>query len=398
MQSPCHKGGGSPRGSRSWIAHGAIDFIRGQALASNGAANDFGMKAMKIAVLPGDDIGPEITDATLAVLEAADRRFDLDLSFDMVEVGMAAHRRTGTTLPPAAIDAARRADGIILGPCGVSAYPPESDGGVTVPRTIRKAFDLYANIRPARSRPPLPRAVTGLDCLIVRENTEGFYADRSLFQGPGEFMPTPDCALSFRKVTVQASRRIARVAFEAARHRRGRITVVGKRHVLPVTDGLFFNEVKNEAVLHPNVTWREMDIDAMAADLYTRPRDHDVILTTNMFGDMLSNEALALSGSLGLAQSLNMGECHAAANAGHGSAPDIAGRGDKNPTGLMLSAAMLLRWLGERHQLREFVHAGASIEAAADAAMLDPGSRTADLGGSAKTQVFTKAVIRAMRE
>jgi isocitrate/isopropylmalate dehydrogenase len=330
---------------------------------------------MKIAVLPGDDIGPEITDATLAVLEAADRRFDLDLGFDVVEVGMAAHRRTGTTLPPAAMEAARSADGIILGPCGVSAYPPESEGGVNVPRTIRKTFDLYANIRPARSRPPLPRAVPGLDCLIVRENTEGFYADRSLFQGPGEFMPTPDCALSFRKITVQASRRIAKVAFEAARHRRGRITVVGKRHILPVTDGLFFNEVKNEAMRHPNVTWREMDIDAMAADLYTRPGDHDVILTTNMFGDMLSNEALALSGSLGLAGSLTA-----------------------NPTGLMLSAAMLLRWLGERHQLREFVHAAASIEAAADAAMLDPGSRTADLGGSAKTQAFTKAVIRAMRE
>jgi len=353
---------------------------------------------MKIAVLPGDDIGPEITSATLAVLEAADRRFDLDLAFDVAEVGMDAHRRTGTTLPAPAMEAARNADGIILGPCGVATYPPESDGGVNVPRTIRKAFDLYANIRPARSRPPLPRAVPGLDCLIVRENTEGFYADRSLFEGPGEFLPTADCALSFRKITAQASRRIARVAFEAARHRRGRITVVGKRHVLPLTDGLFFNEVKNEALLHPNVTWREMDIDAIAADLYTRPGDHDVILTTNMFGDMLSNEALALSGSLGLAQSLNMGECHAAANAGHGSAPDIAGLGTANPSGLMLSAAMLLRWLGERHQLREFVHAAASLEAATDAAMLDPVGLTADLGGSAKTQAFTKAVIRAMRE
>ncbi len=353
---------------------------------------------MNIAVLPGDDIGPEITEATLAVLEAADRRFALDLGFNVAEVGMAAHRHTGTTLPPDAMEAARNADGIILGPCGVAAYPPESDGGVNVPRTIRKEFDLYASIRPARSRPPLPRAVPGLDCLIVRENTEGFYADRLLFQGPGEFMPTPDCALSFRKITVQASRRIARVAFEYARHRRGRITVVGKRHLLPVTDGLFFKEVGKEALRHPNVTWREMDIDAMAADLYTRPGDHDVILTTNMFGDMLSNEALALSGSLGLAGSLNMGECHAAANAGHGSAPDIAGRGTANPTGLMLSAAMLLRWLGERHQLREFVHAAASIEAAADEAMLDQGSRTADLGGSGKTRAFAKAVIRAIRD
>jgi len=353
---------------------------------------------MKIAVLPGDDIGPEITEATLSVLEAADRRFDLDLSFDVVEVGMAAHRSTGTTLPPTTIEAARNADGIILGPCGVAAYPPASEGGINVSSAIRKTFDLYANMRPARSRPPLPRAVPGLDCLIVRENTEGFYADRALFRGPGEFMPTPDCALSFRKITARASRRIAKVAFEAAQHRRGRVTVVGKRHVLQATDGLFFNEVGNESVLHPNVIWREMDVDAMAADLYIRPREHDVILTTNMFGDILSNEALALSGSLGLAQSLNMGECRAAANAGHGSAPDIAGHGTANPAGLMLSAAMLLRWLGERHQLREFVHAATSIEAAADAAMLDPASRTADLGGSGKTKTFTKAVIRSLRD
>jgi 3-isopropylmalate dehydrogenase len=374
----------------------------GEWFASNRAAvgdeTNFGKSSMKIAVLPGDDIGPEITEATLAVLEAADRRFALDLGFEVAEVGMAAHRRTGTTLPPEVVETARNADGIILGPCGVSSYPPESDGGINVPRTIRKTFDLYANIRPARSRPPLPRAVPGLDCLIVRENTEGFYADRSLFHGPGEFMPTPDCALSFRKITAQASRRIAKIAFDYANHRRGRITVAGKRHILPVTDGLFFREVKNEALLHPNVTWREMDIDAMAADLYTRPGDHDVILTTNMFGDILSNVALALSGSLGLAQSLNMGECHAAANAGHGSAPDIAGRGTANPTGLMLSAAMLLRWLGERHQLREYVHAAASIEAATDVAMYDQGSRTADLGGSSKTQAFTKAVIRAIRD
>jgi isocitrate/isopropylmalate dehydrogenase len=353
---------------------------------------------MKIAVLPGDDIGPEITEATLSVLAAADRRFGLDLAFDLLDVGMAAHRRTGTTLPQAAIDAARAADGIILGPCGVSAYPPARDGGVNVPATLRKLFELYANLRPARSRPPLPRAIAGLDCMIVRENTEGFYADRAFFQGPGEFMPTPDCALSFRKITAQASRRIARVAFAVAQHRRGRITVVGKRHVLHATDGLFFREVEAEAALHPNVAWREMDVDTMAADLYTRPEDHDVILTTNMFGDILSNQALALAGSLGLAQSLNMGDAHAAANAGHGSAPDIAGRGTANPAGLILSAAMLLRWIGERRELREFAHAAASIEAAADTALLDEDSRTADLGGHGKTRSFAEALIRGMRE
>ncbi len=353
---------------------------------------------MKIAVLPGDDIGPEITAATMTVLAAADRHFGLALEFDQRDVGMAAHRKTGTTLPPDTIEATRAADGIILGPCGVSDYPPAHDGGINVPGTLRKLFDLYANLRPARSRPPLPRAIPGLDCMIVRENTEGFYADRSLYEGPGEFMPTAEFALSFRKISVHASRRIAKVAFAVAQHRRGRITVVGKRHVLRMTDGVFFGEVAAEAQLHPNVTWREMDVDAMAADLYTRPEDHDVILTTNMFGDILSNEALALAGSLGLAQSLNMGDGHAAANAGHGSAPDIAGRGVANPAGLILSAAMLLRWLGERHQLREFTHAAASIEAAADAAMLDAATRTPDLGGTGKTQSFADAVARSLRE
>lgn len=353
---------------------------------------------MKISVLPGDGIGPEITEATLCVLEAANRRFALDLGLELAEVGMAAHRRTGTTLPAGVVAAARSADGIILGPCSAAGYPPESDGGIDVPHAIRAQFDLYANIRPARSRLPLPRAVTGLDCLIVRENTEGLYADRSPSHGPGEFMPSADCALSVRKVTAQASRRIAKVAFEYARHRRGRITVAGKRQVLPLTDGLFFREVGNEALLHPNVSWREMDVDAIAADLYTQPGEHDVVLTTNLFGDVLSTFTLALAGSLGLAPSLSMGLSHAAVSAGHGPAPDIAGRGIANPTGLMLSAAMLLRWLGERHQLREFTHAAASIEAAADEAMLDHASRTTDLRGSGKTGTFTRAVIRAMRD
>jgi isocitrate/isopropylmalate dehydrogenase len=353
---------------------------------------------MNLAVLPGDDIGPEIVEATLRVLEKADHLFGLGLSFQMLEVGMAAHRRTGTTLPDETFEQAKRADGIILGPAGVTAYPPAADGGLNVPGTIRKRLDLYANIRPARSRTYLPRAVAGLDCLFVRENTEGFYADRSMFHGSGEFMPTADCALSVRRITTQASRRVAKLAFAYAGRRRRAVTMVGKRHVLQTTDGLFMREAESEAALYPHVVLNEMDVDAVAAELYTHPERFDVILTTNMFGDILSNEALALSGGLGLACSLNLGDRHAAANAGHGSAPDIAGKGIANPIGMILSSAMLLDWLGDQHSRPEYCRAAGSIEAAADVALQSAEHRTPDLGGRGGTRSLSDAICRALGE
>jgi isocitrate/isopropylmalate dehydrogenase len=347
---------------------------------------------LRVAVLPGDDIGPEITLATLDVLRAADARFGLGLEFTTHEVGMAAHRRLGTTLPDGALQAVIDADAVLLGPGGMTAYPPLAEGGVNIPGTIRKRLDLFANIRPARSRPGVPRALAGLDCVIVRENTEGFYADRSLFQGSGEFMPTPDVAMSVRLITASASRRIAEVAFRIARARRRHVTMVGKRHVLQVTDGLFMREVEAVAAQNPDVTLREIDIDAMAAELYTRPQAFDVILTTNMFGDILSNQANALAGGLGLASALNVGEAHAAANAGHGSAPDIAGRGIANPAGLVLSAALLLRHLGSTRASNALTAAAEAIEAGVDAALAAPTTRTRDLGGTAGTGTFAAAI------
>lgn len=352
---------------------------------------------MKLAVLPGDDIGPEIADAALRVLEKASDEFGLALSFDVHEVGMASYRRTGTTLPDTAFEAAATADGIILGPGGMTAYPPVSEGGINIPGTIRKKLQLFANIRPARSRAGIPMAHPGLDCVIVRENTEGFYADRNLFQGYGEFMPTPNVAMSFRLITSEASRRIAKAAFEYARMRRRHVTMVGKRHVLQVTDGLFMREVEDVAKDYSDVELREIDVDAMAAELYTRPRNFDVILTTNTFGDILSNEAVALSGGLGLAAALNAGEEHAAANAGHGSAPDIAGKGIANPTGIILSSSLLLQWLGRKHGKEAFIAAAASIERAVDEVLSEKNVRTRDLGGSASTIEYTDAILNAFR-
>lgn len=347
---------------------------------------------MKLAILPGDDIGPEIVDATLTVLEAADRRFALGLTFEAHEVGMVAHRRGGTTMPESVVAAALAADGVLLGPAGMTAYPPIADGGINVPGTIRKRLDLYANIRPARSRAGLPKVLPDMDCVIVRENTEGFYADRNLFMGSGEFMPTADCAMSVRRITAKASRRIAKVAFALAQQRRSRVTVVGKRHVLQMTDGLFMREVEAEAAAYPGVKLREVDVDAMAAELYMSPDRHDIILTTNMFGDILSNQAVAQSGGLGLASALNVGDDHAAANAGHGSAPDIAGKGIANPAGLILSAAMLLRWWGDRHATESQRASAAAIESAVDATLQCADLRTVDLGGSGTTRGFADAV------
>jgi len=352
---------------------------------------------MKIAVMPGDDIGPEIVAAAVSVLAAANDAFGLNIELAEVEVGMASYRKHGTTLTDAALKAAAEADGVILGPCGMTDYPPRDQGGINVPGTVRKALELYANLRPARSRPGVPEARRGLDVFVVRENTEGFYADRNMFQGIAEFMPTEDVALSVRKITRQGSRRIAKVAFEYAKLRRRSITAVGKQHVLQVTDGLFMSEAYAQAKANPDVAFREMDVDAMAADLYTRPERHDVILVTNMFGDILSNEASALSGGLGLAAALNAGDRHAVANAGHGSAPDIAGKGIANPAAMILSTAMLLEWLGLRHGTAACTAACAAMRAATDAALADASVRTVDLGGRGNTVKFAEAVARGVR-
>ena len=353
---------------------------------------------MNILVLPGDDIGPEITAAALAIVERVNALYSLGLVLETRDVGMPSYRRSGTTLPESVIDEALGTDGVILGPCGMTEYPPREKGGINVPGTIRKRLDLSANIRPARTRPGIAKALPKLDCLVVRENTEGFYSDRNMFMGSGEFMPTPDVALSVRKITAKASRRIAQVAFEYAMRRRKGVTAVGKRHVLQLSDGIFIDQTTAVAANFPDVKWREMDIDAMAADIYTRPERHDVILITNMFGDILSNLAVAMSGSLGLAAALNAGDEHAVANAGHGSAPDIAGRDIANPSGLILSCAMLLDWLGNRHSRPELTQAGRAIEASVDAVLANAAQRPVDLGGNTGTRAFGAAVIAQLEK
>jgi len=226
----------------------------------------------------------------------------------------------------------------------------------------------------------------------VRENTEGFYADRNMYAGSGEFMPTPDVALAVRKITREGSRRVARAACEIAMQRGKKLTIVSKANVLKLSDGLFLGEARDIASGFPGLAVEHVLVDAMASLLVRSPEVFDVIVTTNMFGDILSNEAAELSGGLGLAASLNAGDTHAMAQASHGSAPDIAGKDVANPGALILSAAMLLERLGRRHAQPELARAAKLIQRATDEALAAPATRTRDLGGSLGTRAFAKAV------
>jgi 3-isopropylmalate dehydrogenase len=350
---------------------------------------------MHLVILPGDGIGPEICEATVQVLALLDGKFGLGLSWESHDIGLGALARHGTTFPQQARDAARVADGIILGPVSHNDYPPKSEGGVNPSGDLRLSLDLYANIRPSRSREGLPFwGRTPMDLVIVRENTEGFYADRSMHLGPGEFMPTPDMALAVRKVTARACERIARSAFELAMGRSRHVTAVHKANVLRVSDGLFLRETRKVAAAFPEVTYDEQLVDSMTAMLVRDAARFDVVVTTNMFGDILSDEAAELSGSLGLAGSVNAGEHHCMAQAQHGSAPDIAGRDRANPVSLILSAALLLDWLGGRHGRTNFIEAAAVVEPAIDALIADPATRTADLDGTLGTRAFTEALCQ----
>jgi isocitrate/isopropylmalate dehydrogenase len=351
-----------------------------------------------LVVMPGDGIGPEIMTATLHVLREVDRHLMLGLTFEEVPIGFPALKAHGSTLPDSSFEAGKRADGVILGPVSHNDYPPVAKGGLNPSGEMRKRLDLYANIRPAKSRPGMPpRCGKPVDLVVVRENTEGFYADRNMFMGNGEFMPTPDVALAVRKITRVGSTRIAETAFKLAMQRpRKKVTAVHKANVLRVTDGLFLECVRAVRKNYPQVEYEEQIMDAMAALLVRDASRFDVILATNAFGDILSDEASEISGSLGLAASINAGHEHALAQAQHGSAPDIAGKDVANPASLIGSVAMLLNWLGERRGDEKFIQAADLIERALDQAVAKPETRTRDLGGPLGTKAFGEQVAQAV--
>ena len=353
---------------------------------------------MKILVLPGDGIGPDITKSTLEVLRIADAALSLGLEFETREIGLATLKTRGTTLPQEVMTRIPEVDGVILGPVSHYEYPTRDKGGINPSGELRVKFELYANIRPCLSREGLSILRRPMDLVIVRENTEGFYSDRNMFAGSGEFMPDPDMAFSIRKISAKASARVARTAFQLARGRRKKVTAVHKANVVKLSDGLFLREVRTVAAEYPDVELEELIVDATAALLIRTPDRFDVVVTTNMFGDILSDEASELCGSLGLGGSINVGDTICVAQAQHGSAPDIAGKNLANPTSLILSAAMLLDWRGRRDGNAKLVEAGVLIERAVERVLDNPMTRTPDIGGTLGTDTFTTAVIAAMHD
>src|SRR3954464_12755859 len=338
--------------------------------------------ALHLCVMPGDGIGPEITAATIEVLRAAGKIWRIEFAFDEVEVGLKPLRERGTTFPEGAFEAAKTADGVILGPVSHNDYPPADKGGINPSGALRKRLDLFANIRPAKTRTQFPaRFSKPADLVIVRENTEGFYADRNMFLGVGDILVTPDVAISMRKITRHGSTRIVEEAFRLAMRRRKHVTAVHKANVLRVSDGLFLECARAVAARYPQVRYEEKIIDAMAALLVRDASAFDVIVTTNMFGDILSDLASEIAGSLGLAASLNAGSDRAVAQAQHGSAPDLAGKDIANPASLIGSVAMLLAWLGERRHDEALSRAAVAIDAALEQTIATPAWRTRALGG-----------------
>ncbi|GLQ35346.1 3-isopropylmalate dehydrogenase [Amylibacter marinus] len=356
---------------------------------------------MKIMTLPCDGIGPEIMSATLAVVEAANQRFNLGISFHEEESGFDSLKNHGITLREEVLDRARTEfDGVILGTQSHMDYPPLVEGGRNVSAGFRIGLDLYANVRPARSREFIPNKAPGMDLVIMREATEGFYPDRNMYQGVGEMMPDPDMALSVRKITRHGSMRICREAFKLAMQREKKVAAIHKANSFLMTDGLFLECFREVAKDFPEVETEELIVDAYAALLVRKPEAYDVVVATNFYGDILSDLASELSGSLGLAGSINAnaetGLC--CAQAQHGSAPDIAGQNVANPTSLILSAAMMLSWLGEQRGVADLMKAGDAIAQAVDRVIDDPSTRTRDLGGTLNTDEFGQLVADAVAE
>jgi 3-isopropylmalate dehydrogenase len=349
-------------------------------------------KRYRLGVLEGDGIGPEIVPAATRVVGAALARTAGAVEWVPLPIGWTAIHEHGGHTPPSTVEALAELDGWLLGPHDSAAYPEPHRSRLNPSGALRKRFDLFANIRPAKGVPGSKAVAPHADLVIVRENTEGFYADRNTYAGTGEFMPSPDVAIAMGIFTRPRIQRIARVAFDLARRRRRRVTIVHKANVLQLSSGLFRDVCREVAADYPDVEVDDQHIDAMTVHLVRRAADFDVIVTENMFGDILSDLAGELAGSLGLAASLNASDHRAMAQAAHGSAPDIAGQDIANPVSMILSAALLLGWLGDRRDDAEIAAAAGLIEQAV-ADTLAAGVRTRDLGGTEGTSSFTAAVV-----
>ena len=340
---------------------------------------------MRLLVLSGDGIGPEITAATLEVLRRTAEVYAFPLQIMEDVAGHASLEKHGATVRPELLSRARAADGLILGPTSTFDFKDPGKGEINPSMYFRKSLDLFANIRPARTYAGLPQKLGAFDLVIARENTEGFYADRNMVQGNAEMLVTEDVVVSLRRVTRRACARIAHVAFGLARQRRKRVTAVHKANVLRLGDGMFLDECHACQKQFPDVALDDLIVDAAMAHLVRNPARFDVIVTTNMFGDIISDMTAEASGSLGLGGSLNAGDDYAMAQAAHGSAPDIAGQNVANPFSLILSAAQLLAWYGNRNAAQACMDGATAIGRAIENAIA-AGELTRDIGGRLGTR------------
>jgi len=328
-----------------------------------------------ITLIPGDGIGPEVTSAARRVLDASGAK----LAWEVNEAGAAVADTRGTTLPQEVLDSIRKNKVALKGPIGT----PIGKGFRSVNVTLRQTLDLYANVRPVRSLPGVEPRFEGTDIVIVRENTEDLYAGL-------ELMIMPGVAQSIKLITERGCTRICEYAFVyAEKNARKRVTVVHKANIMKLSDGLLLDSFRKVAERHPTIEPVEIIVDACAMQMVRNPNKLDVIVTENLYGDILSDLGAGLVGGLGIVPGANIGADAAVFEAVHGSAPDIAGQGIANPTAVVQSGILMLRHLGE-------MDAAARVERA----LLDVyarGIKTADLGGTTKTDDLASAIIAAMR-
>lgn len=346
-----------------------------------------------LGVLNGDDIGHEVVPASVKVAQAAAERTGLVIDWRHMPLGRKALDELGTTMPEGTLESLATFNGFILGPIGHREYP-KVEGAINPHPILRKKFDLFANVRPTRSFPGIGCIYDDIDLVIVRENNEGFQPDRNVVAGTGEFRPTEDVTISVRVITREGSRKVAKAALELAQARNKRLTVVHKNTVFKLGCGMFVEECYKAAEDYPDVTIDEAVVDTFATHLIRNPQQFDVVVTTNMFGDILTDEAAGLVGGLGMAPGLCIGRGNIAmAQATHGSAPDIYGTGLANPYAMIESTRMLIEWLGRQHNLPEAQAAAELMGKSIVAALADPATRTPDIRGTGRLSDMLNAIL-----
>jgi isocitrate/isopropylmalate dehydrogenase len=344
------------------------------------------MKTFKIALVPGDGVGKEVVEAARAVLEATAQK-DGGIAFEFTEYpgGKLAYDQFKDPLPPETLEGIRQSDSALMGAMSTGLVPPPSPMG-----RLRRELDLYADVRPIQSYPGVWCLKEKMDLIVVRENTQGFLADRNLFKGYGEFMPDQDTVLSLRVLTRKASERIARFAFDyATKLSRKRVTVAHKANVLRTGDGFFLEICKAVAKDYPAVELKDEYVDGVANNLISHPESYDVLLTTNMYGDIISDEAAALVSSI--VPTANFGKGCALFRPIHEAMLDIAGKDIVNPTSTILSGMMMLDYLGA-------FDAAARIKRAVREVLTVGKAKTRDLGGNATTSEMTQAIVAALQK